>query len=204
MRPKGITDVKWDVKKGASVYTEVWTHRLVHWILKGIIKKGEIMVWRGGLSGWYKPEDLPELKPYFEEWKARHEPRKRKRFVVRRKKEIKSISVIDDEEDTCLLLKKLLGDKYEISTFTEGREGVNYIRRNKPDLVLLDLRLRDIDGLTALSRIRKASPRTVVSMISAYGDENVKKEAKHYGAFSFIDKPLYQKKILSVIRRCTQ
>lgn len=199
-----IVDVKWDVKKGYSVYSEVWTHRLVHWISTGIVKRGDIMVWRGGLSGWTRPEDLSELLPFFRQWEARRRPKKKKKVLIRRKKEIKSILVVDDEPDTCLLLKSLLGDKYEVSTVTTGREGIRHIKKNKPDLTFLDLRLRDMDGLTVLSRIKKASPSTIVSMISAYGDEDVKREAVHYGAFAFLDKPLYQRKVFSVIKRATK
>lgn len=201
---KYIVDVKWDVKKEHSIYSGVYTHRLVQWISTGKIKKGEVMVWRGGLSGWQKPEVLPELTPYFREWEARQKPKKKKRVCVRRKKDIKTILVIDDEKDTCFLLKNLLGEKYKVNTVTTGREGINFVKKHKPDFVLLDLKLHDMDGLTALSRIRKTSPRTVVTMISAYGDEDIKKDARRYGAFSFLDKPLYQKKIYNVIRRTTQ
>lgn len=200
---KYLKDVKWDVKKGHTIYSEVWTHRLVHWILSGIIKKGEVMVWRGGLSGWYSPEDLPELIPCFEQYEARYRPKKKKRVYIRRKRQIKTILVVDDEPDTCLLLKNLLGEKYQVTTVTTGKEGVRFVKKYKPDLALLDFRLPDIDGLTVLSRIRKINPRTTVAMISAYGDENIKKEAGRFGAFSFLDKPLYQKKIYHVIKKAT-
>lgn len=204
MSPKFITeikDVKWDVKKEHSIYTEVYTHRLVQWISSGKIKKGEVMVWTGGLSGWQKPEILPDLMPYFKIWEEKQRKRRKRKVYIPRRKEIKSILVVDDEEDICFLLKNLLGEKYKVNTVTTGRAAINYIKSNKPDFTLLDLRLPDMDGLTVLSRIKKISPQTTVSMISAYGDEDVKKEAKRYGAYSFIDKPIYQRKLFNVIRR---
>ena len=109
--------------------------------------------------------------------------------------------VIDDEEDICRLLKNFLDKKYEVNTVTTGRGGINFVKNNKPDMVLLDLRLGDMDGLKVLSKIKKISPRTVVTMISAYGDEDLKKEARHIGAFGFLDKPLFEKKVLNVIKK---
>lgn len=198
-----IQDVKWDIKKEHRIYTNVYTHRLVHWIANGIIKKGEFIVWRGGLSGWQKPENLPELIPFFKDWQEKQRPKKKKRAYIRRKKTVNTILVIDDEEDTCFLLKNLLGNKYKVDTATTGREGISFARKHKPDFVLLDYRLRNMDGLTALSRIRKASPRTIVAMISAYGDESIKREAKRNGVFGFLDKPLYQKKVFNIIKKAT-
>lgn len=204
MIPQKIKDIKWDVKKGHSIYTEVYTHRLANWISTGRIKKDEVTVWRGGLSGWVRPEELSELTPYFEEWETKQQRKKRKkRVAIHRKKEIKSILVIDDEEGTCHLLNRLLNQKYEVNTVTTGQSGINFVKREKPDLVLLDLKLKDMDGLSVLAKIKKASPGTIVTMISAYGDEDVKEEAKNYGAFSFLDKPLYEKKIFNTIKKAT-
>lgn len=196
-------DVKWDVKKEKTIYSDVYTHRLVEWIASGKIKRGEVMVWKGGLSGWQKPERLPELMPYFEELEAKQKPKKKKRAYIHRKRNIRDILIIDDEKDTCYLLKSLLGKKYNVNTTTRGREGINFVKKHKPDFVLLDLKLRNMDGLTALSRIKKASPSTVVTIISAYGDDKLKKEAKRCGAFSFLDKPLYQKKVFNTIKKAT-
>lgn len=195
-----IEDVKWDVKKGQAIYSSIYTHRLVHWISSGRIKRGEVTVWRGGLSGWVKPEELPELIPYFKQWEERHKPKKKRRLSIHRKKEIKTILVIDDEPDTCSLLKRTLDKKYEVNTVTTGRGGISFVKKHKPDFVFLDLKLNDTDGLTVLSRIKKVSPQTTVTMISAYGDEVVRKEAEDLGAFNFLDKPLFQKKIFNVIK----
>jgi len=198
--PKELKDVKWDIRRAQSIYSGIYTHRLVHWITEGRIKKGEVMVWRGGLSGYVKPESLFELIPYFEQWEAAQKPKRKKRFI-HKKREIKSILVIDDEEDICRLLKNFLDKKYEVNTVTTGRGGINFVKNNKPDMVLLDLKLKDMEGLSVLSRIKQSRPRTIVTMISAYGDEDVKKNAKSFGAFGFVDKPLYQKKIVNAIKR---
>lgn len=200
---KDLKDEKWDVKKEQAVYSGVYTHRLVHWIKNGRIKKGEVTVWRGGLSGWTKPESLPELIPFFEQWEASQRKKRKKRIVVHKKKEIKSILVIDDEPDTCDLLKQLL-EKYEVNAVTTGRGGINFVKEHKPDMVLLDLKLGDMDGIKVLSKIKKVSPGTLVTMISAYGDEDIKNEARHIGAFGFLDKPLFEKKVLNILKKATK
>lgn len=200
MIPKGIKDEKWDVRKEQVVYSEVYTHRLILWIKTGRIKKGEVVVWRGGLSGWTRPELLPELIPFFEEYAREQKRKRKKRIIVHKKKDIKTILVIDDEEDTCNLLKQLL-EKFEVYTTTTGRAGINFVKGHKPDLVLLDLRLDDMDGLKVLSKIKKISPGTIVTMISAYGDEDIKQEARHIGAFEFLDKPLFEKKVINIIKK---
>ena len=60
-----MSEIKYDIKRGADVYRLIYHARLRSWILKGVIKRGEAIVWRSGLSGWRKPEELEELKPYF-------------------------------------------------------------------------------------------------------------------------------------------
>jgi len=198
--PRDLKDIKWDIWKGHTSYTGIYTNRLIQWILSGGIKKGEVRVWRSGLAAHVPPENLPELKPYFDQWEGKQKRRRKRKITVHRKKEIKSILVVDDEGDTCSLLKTLLAG-YEVNTVTTGRGAINFVTQNKPDMVLLDLKLGDMDGLKVLSKIKKASPRSLVTMISAYGDENVKKEAKEYGAFSFLDKPLFKKKVFNIIKK---
>jgi len=198
--PRDLKDIKWDIWKGHTSYTGIYTNRLIQWILSGGIKKGEVRVWRSGLAAHVPPENLPELKPYFDQWEAKQKRGRKRKVTIHRKKQIKSILVVDDEEDTCSLLKTLLAG-YEVNTVTTGRGAINFVTQNKPDMVLLDLKLGDMDGLKVLSKIKKASPRSLVTMISAYGDENVKKEAKEYGAFSFLDKPLFKKKVFNIIKK---
>ena len=69
-----------------------------------------------------------------------------------------------------------------------------------PDMVFCDLKLPDGDGMKILSKVRSISPRTIVSMITAYGSEEARDEAKRLGAYSFIDKPFSEEDILENIR----
>ncbi len=198
-----MKEIKYDVRRGADTYRLIYLARLKSWILKGIIKRDEALVWRSGLSGWRKPEELSELAPYFDQRDKEHLKRKQVRKKPFRfpKKRIKKILIIDDEEDLCWLLSNVLKKQgYKISTANTIRKGISSLRQS-PDLVFLDLKLPDGDGMDILPAIRKISPGTLVVIISAYGSEERREDAKEKGVHSFIDKPFTEKKILNIIKQ---
>ena len=198
-----MKELKYDVRRGADTYRVIYHSRLKSWILRDIIKRDEALVWRSGLSGWRRPEDLPELKTYFEQREAEYLKRERsvERPVVFPKKWIKNILIIDDEEDLCWLLSNALtGKGYAVSTANTIGDGVAYLN-DIPDLILLDLKLPDGDGMDLLPRIKSVTPETIVVIISAYGSEERRQDAKRKGVHSFIDKPLTEEKILSTIKQ---
>ena len=139
-----MTEIKWDIRRGAEIYRTVYDGRLKNWISTGKIKKGEVLVWKSGFSGWRRPEELDELRPFFDRWeKGQLEERKRER--VRRKphlkKRIKNILLIEDEKDLCSLLSGALVSKgYNVETARTRREGINYLKKSSPDMVFLDLK----------------------------------------------------------------
>lgn len=198
-----MAEMKYDVRRGADTYRLIYFARLKSWILKGIIKRDEALVWRSGLSGWRPPEDLPELRPYFEQREEeylRSEKLEERPFLFP-KKRIKDILIIDDEEDLCWLLSNsLTGKGYNVSTANTISEAVPCLRE-APDLIFLDLKLPDGDGMDLLPKIKRITPDTLVVIISAYGSEERRLDAKKKGVHSFIDKPLSEEKILSTIEQ---
>ncbi len=196
-----MKELKYDIRRGADTYRLIYHARLRSWILKGIIKRGEALVWRSGLSGWRKPEQLEELSPYFEQ---REEERLRRKTDAATphpfpKKRIKKILIIDDEGDLCWLLANTLQKKgYNISTANTISDGMARLRE-APDLLFLDLKLPDGNGMDLLPKIREVTPQTSVVIISAYGSEEKREEAKDRGIYSFLDKPFTEEKILEVI-----
>ncbi len=201
-----MEEIKWDIKRGAEIYRVIYGPRLQKWILTGRIKRGDVLVWRSGFSGWRKPEELEELFPFFERWEKR-QLRKLNRKKLHKQfrpriRQIKNILIIDDEEDLCALLSETLRRRnYNINIAATRKEALSFLKRETSDLVFLDLKLPDGDGMKLLSRIKKVRPETAVSIISAYGSEERKEEAKKLGADSFIDKPFTEKGILSQIRK---
>jgi CheY-like chemotaxis protein len=196
-----MRELKYDVRRGADTYRMIYHSRLKSWILRDIIKRDEALVWRSGLSGWRRPEDLPELKPYFEQWEEAH--LRSEEFEVAPlpfpKKEIQNILIVDDEEDLCWLLSNSLKSRgYTVATANTISEAVACLKK-PPDLILLDLKLPDGDGMDILPQIETMSPDAAVVIISAYGSEERRLDAKKKGIHGFIDKPLSEEKVMNAI-----
>ena len=199
-------EIKWDIKKGAGIYRTIYTSRLCNWIINGIIKEGDVFVWRSGFSGWRKPDELEELIPFFEEYKKKQlrELKKERKVLIPRKK-IKKILIVDDEKDMCWLLSEALCKRrYKVTTASTGKEGIAQVKKEIPDLVFLDLKLPDTDGTKVLHRIKKINPKIAVCIITAYGTPDLRKEARNKGAFYFLDKPFTIKEILRAIRESSK
>jgi CheY-like chemotaxis protein len=195
--------LKYDIRRGADTYRSIYHSRLKSWILKGIIKPDEALVWRSGLSGWRRPEELEELAPYFQQQEEEHLKRERVEASPHlfSKKVIKSILIIDDEEDLCWLLSNILESKgYQVSTANTISEGMARLG-DAPDLLFLDLKLPDGDGMDMLPRIRGAAPQALVVIISAYGSEKKKGTAIDAGVCSFLDKPFTAEQVLETIEQ---
>jgi len=198
-----VVEIKYDVRKGADIYRSIYASRLRSWVSTGKINLEEVLVWRSGLSGWRKPEQLEELRPYFEQREEEQLRLRRKEDAVKPrlfpKKRVKNILIIDDEGDLCWLLSNTLRKKgYTVSTANTISDGTTRLKE-APDLLFLDLKLPDGDGMDLLPRIKEITPQTLVVIISAYGSEEKSGEAKGEGAYSFVDKPFSEEKILEVM-----
>lgn len=197
-----MSEIKYDIRRGADIYRLISYARLRSWILKGIIKKDEAVVWRSGLSGWRNPEELEELKPYFIQ-KDEEDLKRIKQEIEPAplpKKQIKNILIIEDEKDLCWLLSNILrGKGYNVSIANTIIEAGTHLKES-PDLVLLDLKLPDGDGMDILFKIREISLKILVIVISAYGSKERRDEAKKKGVYTFIDKPFTEENILRAIK----
>jgi len=100
------------------------------------------------------------------------------------------ILIIDDEAAICSSLAFALEDRYEVSSAVDAAEGLRLAADEGFDLVLLDLRIGDADGIEALSALRRLPDPPVVIMMSAYGTIESSVEAMRRGAFGYLQKPL--------------
>ncbi len=104
---------------------------------------------------------------------------------------MKSILIIDDD---ALIRKTLISHLNrrgcETRAVEDGESGLEAFFAGNPDLVLLDVRLPDLDGLEVLRRIRDKSPRAVVVVMTAFDDMKTTVEAVKGGAFEYLVKPL--------------
>src|SRR3954471_8832010 len=106
------------------------------------------------------------------------------------------ILVADDETDLEMLIKqkfrqKIREQKYEFFFAGNGSEALEKIRQNPDiDIVLSDINMPEMDGLTLLSRLSESSPIIKAVIVSAYGDMDNIRTAMNRGAFDFITKPI--------------
>jgi two-component system response regulator AtoC len=105
---------------------------------------------------------------------------------------MKTILIIDDDP----LIRKTLaahfssGEDYEITLAEDGWEGIQKYEENSPDLVILDIRLPDINGLEVLRKIKEINEKAHIIIITAYDDMKTTVEAIKSGAFEYLVKPL--------------
>lgn len=83
----------------------------------------------------------------------------------------------------------------------DGREGLQLYRALRPDVVLLDITMPRMDGLTALEYLMKRYPRARVVMCSALNEERMIVRAIQLGAKDFIVKPFRPERVVSAVRR---
>ena len=104
---------------------------------------------------------------------------------------MRSVLIIDDDP---LIRKTLSGhlskQGFDVQLAEEGEEGVRKFREFGPDLVILDVRLPDLDGIEVLRQIRDLNKKTYVLMMTAYDDMKTTVEAIKLGAFEYLVKPL--------------
>ncbi len=102
-----------------------------------------------------------------------------------------SILVVDDEEDTCRNLSDILTDlDYHVEMAHDGLSALELVRHNPYDVVLLDLRMPGMDGLTLYKEIKKIRAGTVAIVVSAYASKSVTEEALTAGAWQVLAKPV--------------
>ena len=99
------------------------------------------------------------------------------------------ILVIDDNDVIRDVLREFLGAMYQVDCASNGDEALKLITVQPPHLILLDLKLPGIDGMTLLRSLRKAGDTTPVVVITGYGSTAGADEASHYGVKAFLEKP---------------
>jgi DNA-binding NtrC family response regulator len=116
---------------------------------------------------------------------------------------MKSVILLVDDQDTIrfFLEKTLKQEGYEAVTARTGAEAIEKARAVVPDLVLLDLKLPDMDGLEVLRKIKEIFPEIGVVMITAFGDIETAVNAMKNGAYDFVSKPINLEQLLMVIKK---
>ena len=100
------------------------------------------------------------------------------------------ILVIDDEVEICNFLKDVLTTEgYTVFTASDPIKGLRMTEKLKPDLVLLDLKMPEMNGIEVLRRIKKIDGTTAVIIITGFGAMDTARAAMRLGAFDYVTKP---------------
>ena len=115
------------------------------------------------------------------------------------------ILVIDDDRSICETLELYLTEEgYEVVTAATGTEGLNKFVEISPDVVILDIRLPDVDGFTILEDLREEDENVKVIMITAHHDMDSTINAMKSGAFDYIHKPVNVDELDMAIRKAVK
>lgn len=112
------------------------------------------------------------------------------------------ILVVDDEESHRVMLKAVLGaEGYRVAEASDGTEALAAVDKEAFDLILMDIRMTNMDGIEALTEIRKISPQVPVLIMTAYASVKTAVEALQAGAFDYLTKPLDTEELKILIEK---
>jgi two-component system nitrogen regulation response regulator NtrX len=111
------------------------------------------------------------------------------------------VLIVDDEASIRQSLEGALKDEgYRIATAASGKDGIEIIRAQKPDVVILDIWMPDLDGLETLKLIKAEWPDQSVIMMSGHGTIDTAVRATKLGAFDFLEKPPSLERLLVLLQ----
>ncbi|MEK6726428.1 MAG: response regulator [Deltaproteobacteria bacterium] len=115
------------------------------------------------------------------------------------------ILVVDDEKDTCLLLNQVLErEGYIVDSANSGVEALNILKNKKISLVITDLKMPEMDGLTLIREARKLKTKAKFIMMTAYGEIETYLDAINIGAFDYLNKPMEINDIRKAVKKALQ
>jgi CheY-like chemotaxis protein len=117
---------------------------------------------------------------------------------------MRKIAVVDDNADNRLIIRTILEDQYEILEFASGLEAIEGFKSNKPDVVILDISLPEMDGTEILRRIRDDSElrRLPVIALTAHAMVGDREKYLAVGFNDYVAKPILDMSVLfTTIRR---
>lgn len=116
------------------------------------------------------------------------------------------ILVCDDDRTIQSVIRMLLeGAGYRVQTACTALEGIGQVRREKPDLILMDILMPDFDGATASGLLREIPGFSTIPVVllSALPRDEILERMRETGAVGFLEKPFRRKQLLDVVYRWT-
>ncbi|MBI5179948.1 MAG: sigma-54-dependent Fis family transcriptional regulator, partial [Nitrospirae bacterium] len=127
-----------------------------------------------------------------------------KLFLVRDKEPlgIKKILIVDDEKNiTDVLATILISLGYSVSTASDGEEALSILKKEYYELVITDIKMPQMDGLSLLKEINKLKKDIIIIMLTGLATTDTAVEAMRSGAFDYVVKPFNIEKIIDVVAR---
>ncbi|TKJ42323.1 hypothetical protein CEE37_01185 [candidate division LCP-89 bacterium B3_LCP] len=101
------------------------------------------------------------------------------------------VLIVDDEEEICELLSGFLeSQEYETFQATTGADAITLLKEARPHILLLDIRMPEMNGVEILRKIRSIDNEICIIMITGYHDVEIAQETLKLGASDFITKPI--------------
>lgn len=114
----------------------------------------------------------------------------------------KRILIVEDEDNTRHALAKLLvREGFLVECVSNGCEALNYLSRQPVNLIVTDIKMPRMDGITFLRELNKNFPKSNVIMITAYGGVESYLEAMNLGAFEYINKPVRIEELKLIMKK---
>src|SRR5690606_37752519 len=115
------------------------------------------------------------------------------------------ILIVDDEDAIRRTLKDILTfEKFKVDEARDGMEGLTKVKKNSYEVVLMDIKMPNMDGMDALERLQEIQPDLAVIMISGHANIDNAVEAVKKGAFDFIQKPPDLNRLLITVRNALE
>jgi DNA-binding NtrC family response regulator len=114
----------------------------------------------------------------------------------------KRIMIIDDEEHIGQSCQELLGEEgYEVVPFTQPREGLKRLKEEAFDLLLLDLKMPDADGMDVLQEVKRDYPDLIVIIITGYATVDTAVQSMKMGVFDYVAKPFTPDELITAVAK---
>ncbi len=115
------------------------------------------------------------------------------------------VLAIDDEQTIVDSIKMVLEyEDYQVHTAMSGLEGIALFKEINPDIILLDVKMPGIDGLSVLKELKKINPFSEAIMMSGHSGISEAVEASKLGAFDFLEKPVSRDKLVLTVRNASE
>ncbi len=112
------------------------------------------------------------------------------------------VFVIDDDDIMLLSCRRILEKAgYRVETFSSGLEGIRRIQEVRPELLLVDLKMPELDGLQVIERVRAVDPDIVIAVITGYATISTAVDAMKAGAYDFLPKPFTPDELRLIVNR---